>query len=53
VSRRGGVLRLHGADGGLAELLELVGLRDVMDLCPCRFGRCGAAGGGRVERPPF
>ncbi len=34
-SRRGCWLRLHGADGGLAELLEFVGLGDVVHLCPC------------------
>jgi ABC-type transporter Mla MlaB component len=34
-SRCGRRLRLHGADGGLAELLEFVGLSDVVDLCPC------------------
>jgi ABC-type transporter Mla MlaB component len=33
--RRGCRLRLHGADGGLAELVELVGLGDVLQLCPC------------------
>jgi ABC-type transporter Mla MlaB component len=38
--RRGCRLRLHGADGGLAELVELVGLGDVLQLCPCsRLGR--------------
>jgi hypothetical protein len=34
-SRRGRWLQLHGADGGLAELLEFVGLSDVVRLCPC------------------
>jgi hypothetical protein len=35
--RGGRSLRLHGADGGLAELLEFVGLGDVVRLCPhCR-----------------
>jgi ABC-type transporter Mla MlaB component len=34
-SRCGCWLRLHGADGGLAELLEFVGLGDVVHLCPC------------------
>jgi ABC-type transporter Mla MlaB component len=33
-ARRGCRLRLHGADRGLAELVELVGLGDVLDLCP-------------------
>ena len=36
-SRRGCRLHLHGADRGLAELVELVGLGDVVHLCPgCR-----------------
>jgi ABC-type transporter Mla MlaB component len=34
-ARRGCRLRLHGADGGLAELVRLVGLGDVLNLCPC------------------
>jgi ABC-type transporter Mla MlaB component len=34
-SRCGRWLQLHGADGGLAELLEFVGLGDVVHLCPC------------------
>jgi ABC-type transporter Mla MlaB component len=43
VSRCGCSLQLHGADGGLAELLEFVGLKDVMHLCPCSAGaRCAA-----------
>jgi ABC-type transporter Mla MlaB component len=37
-SRRGHRLQLHGADGGLVELVELVGLGEVVHLCP----RCGA-----------
>jgi len=53
VSRCGGSLRLHGADGGLAELLEFVGLSNVMHLCPCRGGGCSAALAGPVEWPPF
>jgi len=28
-------LQLHGPNGGLAELLEFVGLGDVVRLCPC------------------
>lgn len=41
-SRRGHRLQLHGADGGLAELVELVGLREVVHLCPrCRSNRRG------------
>jgi ABC-type transporter Mla MlaB component len=39
-SRRGHRLQLHGANGGLAELLELVGLGDVVHLCPS-CGWCG------------
>jgi STAS domain len=35
--RSGRSLRLHGADGGLVELFEFVGLGDVVPLCPhCR-----------------
>jgi hypothetical protein len=34
-SRCGRRLLLHGADGGLAELLEYVGLGDVVHLSPC------------------
>jgi hypothetical protein len=41
VSRCGCVLRLHLVDGGLAELLDFVGLSDVMNLCPCRDRGCG------------
>jgi hypothetical protein len=41
-SRRGGWLLLHGADGGLVELLEFVGLGDVLHLCSCCRGACGA-----------
>jgi len=43
----GGLLRLHGVDRGLAELLEFVGLRDVMHLCCC----CGGATGAMEPRP--
>jgi ABC-type transporter Mla MlaB component len=45
-SRCGRRLRLHGANAGLAELLEFVGLSDVVHLCP----RCSS-----VERcePPM
>jgi hypothetical protein len=35
VARRGRRLLLHGADGGLVELLEFVGLGDIMGLCSC------------------
>jgi len=38
VSRCGGLLRLHGDGGGLAELLEFVGLDDVIHLCECCRG---------------
>ena len=44
-TRCGGRLVLHGADGGLVELLELVGLDDVLHLCPCcRGARCAELG---------
>jgi ABC-type transporter Mla MlaB component len=35
VSRSGRRLQLHGANGGLVELLEFVGLSDVVHLCSC------------------
>jgi hypothetical protein len=36
-SRRGWWVQFHGADGGLVELVEFVGLRDCVHLCPhCR-----------------
>jgi hypothetical protein len=35
-SRCGRRIRLHGADGGLAGLVDLVGLGAVVHLCPCR-----------------
>jgi hypothetical protein len=44
-SRCGGRLLLHGADGGLVELLDFVGLGDVLHLCPCCRG-AGCAGSG-------
>jgi ABC-type transporter Mla MlaB component len=34
-SRCGHWLQLHGADGGLAELLQFVGLNDIVHLCSC------------------
>jgi ABC-type transporter Mla MlaB component len=35
--RRGRWVQLHGVDGGLAALIELVGLSDVVQRCPhCR-----------------
>ena len=37
-SRRGHWLMLHGADGGLIELLEFVGLEGAVHLCPCCRG---------------
>jgi len=42
-ARRGWRLQLHGADGGLVELVALVGLSDVVHLCP----GCPASGPGR------
>lgn len=47
ISRCGRRLQLHGANGGLVELLEFVGLSDVVHLCP----RCHSS----VERcePPM
>jgi hypothetical protein len=35
-TRRGCVLQLHGAHGGLVELIDFAGLGDVVHLCPCR-----------------
>jgi ABC-type transporter Mla MlaB component len=35
VSRRGCSLQLHGAGGGLPELLEFCGLGDVVHVCGC------------------
>jgi hypothetical protein len=37
-ARRGRWLVLHGADGGMLELLAFVGLAEVVHLCSC----CGA-----------
>jgi ABC-type transporter Mla MlaB component len=34
-TRRGRSLQLHGACGGLPELLEFLGLVDVLSLCAC------------------
>jgi hypothetical protein len=42
-SRRGRSLQLHGACGGLTELLDFCGLGDVVHLCGC----CGPRGAGR------
>jgi ABC-type transporter Mla MlaB component len=52
VSRCGRLLRLHGVDGGLAELLEFVGLSDVMHLCRCCRGACSATLPGAAEPRP-
>jgi len=52
LSRCGRLLRLHGIDGGLEELLEFVGLSDVMHLCRCRRGACKATAPGPLEPPP-
>jgi hypothetical protein len=52
VSRYGCVLRLHRVEGGLAELLDFVGLSDVMNLCPCHGPGCRAAGPDAGEPPP-
>jgi ABC-type transporter Mla MlaB component len=46
-SRCGRRLQLHGADRALVELLELVGLDDVVNLCRCCDRR-----GQRGEPPP-
>jgi hypothetical protein len=46
-NRAGRSLWLHGASRELGELLELVGLREVVHLCPCLGG-----GGDRVWRVP-
>jgi hypothetical protein len=42
-SRCGRWLQFHGADGGLVELVEFVGLGDVLHLCPCCRGACSGA----------
>jgi ABC-type transporter Mla MlaB component len=50
-SRRGRRLRLHGADDGLVELLEFVGLGDVVQLCPwCPSLRRPARAEDRTDR---
>lgn len=50
-----GRLVLHGADGGLVELLDFVGLGDVLYLCPCCRGapcvELGPRAEGEPERP--
>lgn len=40
-TRCGRALRLHGARGGLPELLEFLGLVDVVRLCECCDRRAG------------
>jgi hypothetical protein len=51
-SRCGERLLLHGADGGLVELLDFVGLGDVLHLCPCCRGACCAGLGLRLVGQP-
>lgn len=51
-TRCGGRLVLHGAGGGLVELLDFVGLGDVLDLCPCCRGADCAELGLRAEGEP-
>jgi hypothetical protein len=55
-TRRGHWLLFHNADGGLVELLEFVGLDNVVHVCPCcREARSGAddpgAGTGGTAPP--
>lgn len=45
-SRCGRALQLHGARGGLPELLEFCGLGDVLHRCACCPPREGNAGPG-------
>jgi ABC-type transporter Mla MlaB component len=47
-SRRGRTLQLHGADGGLPELLDFLGLADVLHLCEC-CQPCAGGARGRTE----
>jgi ABC-type transporter Mla MlaB component len=47
-ARRGRSLRLHGAGTGLVTLLELVGLDDVLGLCPVCTTKPGRAEGRTV-----
>jgi ABC-type transporter Mla MlaB component len=56
-SRCGRRLLLHGVNGGLAELLEFVGLGDIMHVCPdCRSSmertEPPVQGGRRRAEPP-
>jgi len=48
-SRSGCWLQFHGADGGLAELLEFVGLGDVVHLCSSCDGSRGSVPNARDE----
>jgi hypothetical protein len=50
-SRCGERLLLHGADGGLVELLDFAGLGDVLHLCSCCRGACCALGRRAVGEP--
>jgi ABC-type transporter Mla MlaB component len=34
-ARRGCRLQLHGADGGLVELIDFIGFGGLVHLCPC------------------
>jgi hypothetical protein len=45
--RDGRSLCLHGATGELIDLLDLVGLRQIVHLCPCT-----TRGRDRPSRPP-
>jgi hypothetical protein len=48
IARRcGQAVWLHGATSELVELIELVGLRDIVHLCPC-----GALSEDRSRQPP-
>jgi hypothetical protein len=47
-ARRGCWLELHGADGGLVELIDFIGLGGVVHLCPrCSSSPLGSKGLGR------
>jgi ABC-type transporter Mla MlaB component len=51
-SRRGRLLQLHGAAGGLIELLDFVGLSDVVHLCPCCPRACRPTLPSDADPPP-
>lgn len=52
LSRCGGRLVLHRADRGLVELLDFVGLGDVLHMCPCcRGAGCAGLGPGAEGNP--